>query len=56
MANKIQEIIVEPSKIIAGSAFKLKVKAIRYMTCLEMKTITCAAAKEFYCSQVKGED
>ena len=56
MPNKIQEIIVEPSKVYAGSTFKLKVKAIRYMTCLEMKTITCAAASKFTCSQVKGED
>lgn len=53
--NKIQEIIVEPQKVYVGSTFKLKIKAIRYMTCMEMKTITCKQAKKFTCSQVKGD-
>lgn len=53
--NKIQEIIVEPQKVYVGSTFKLKIKAIRYMTCREMKTITCKQAKKFTCGQAKGD-
>lgn len=41
MANKIKEIIVEPSKVYESSTFKLKIKAIRYMTCKEARTWTC---------------
>jgi hypothetical protein len=52
--SKIKEIIVEPSKVYVGSTFKLKIKAIRYMTCKEMKTITCKQAKQYTCKQVKG--
>lgn len=35
--NKIKEIVIEPSKIYLGSIFKLKVKAIRYLTYQELK-------------------
>lgn len=52
--NKIIEKIVEPSKIITGSIFKLKIKVIRYLTCKEMKSKTCKEAKEFSCGEVKG--
>lgn len=54
MANKIIEKIIEPSKIVVGSTFTLKIKAIRYMTCAEMKTITCVAAQEYSCEEVRG--
>lgn len=35
--SKIKEIIIEPSKVYLGSIFKLKVKAIRYLTYQEIK-------------------
>ncbi len=54
MPNKITEIILEPSKIIVGSNFKLKVKAIRYLICNETKTKTCNEIKKFTCNEVKG--
>ena len=52
--NKIIEKITEPSKVYVGSVFKLKIKAIRYMTCREMKTITCLGAKNYKCKEVTG--
>lgn len=52
--NKIKEIIVEPSKIFVDCMFKLKIKAITYMTCKEMKILTCKEAKKFTCKEVKG--
>lgn len=36
--SKIQEIIVEPTKVQVGSTFKLKIKAIKYLTYNELKT------------------
>ena len=54
MANKITEIITEPNKIYIGSTFKLKIKAIRYITCNEAKTKTCNYMKQFTCNEVKG--
>lgn len=50
--QKITEIIVEPTKITVGSTFKLKIKAIRYMTCKEMKQIACSKVKKFICEEV----
>lgn len=55
MANKITEILIEPDKIRTGSIFKLKVKAIRYMTCEEMKTKTCLESAKWSCKEVAGE-
>ena len=52
--NKITEIITEPNKIYVDSVFKLKIKALRYLTCGEAKTKTCNYIKEFKCSEVKG--
>lgn len=54
-ANKITEILVEPNKLKVGSTFKLKIKAIRYMTCEEMKTKTCAESSKWKCKEVAGE-
>ena len=56
MANKIKEVIQEPSKLTEGSSFKLRIKAIMYMTCREMKIFSCTQAKEYTCGQVKGEN
>ncbi len=53
--NKIEEIVVEPSKIFESSTFKLKIKAIRYMTCKEMKTKTCKATRTWTCREVGGK-
>lgn len=53
--SKIQEIIVEPSKIYAGSTFKLKIKAIRYATYNELKVRTYSTMQNFTYSELKGE-
>lgn len=37
MPNKIIETVIEPSKVIVGSIFKIKIKAIRYTTYKELK-------------------
>lgn len=55
MPNKIQEIILEPTNINVGSLFKLKVKAIRYMTYNELKTKTYSELTEFTYKELKGE-
>ena len=38
-----------------GSSFKLKVKAIRYLTYEELKTMTYEQIKTYTYSQVKGD-
>lgn len=38
MPNKIIETVIEPSKVVVGSIFKIKIKAIRYATYVELKT------------------
>lgn len=55
--SKIQEIILEPSKIYVGSTFKLKIKAIRYTTYEELKANnkTYEQLKDFEYSNLKGE-
>lgn len=52
MANKIKEIIVEPSKVYESSTFKLKIKAIR---CEEMQLKTCIESSKWKCKEVTGE-
>lgn len=37
MPGKIIETIIEPSKVVVGSIFKIKIKAIRYTTYKELK-------------------
>lgn len=37
-----------------GSSFKLKIKAIRCLTCKETKTKTCAYMKNHTCGEVRG--
>lgn len=53
--SKIKEIIIEPSKIIAGSTFLLKIKATRYLTYGEVKEKTISEMKQFTIAEVKGE-
>lgn len=55
MPNKIIETIVEPSKVIVGSTFLLKVKAIRYLTYAELKQKTYNEIKAYTYAQLKGE-
>lgn len=54
MANKITEIIVEPTKLYVGSSFRLKVKAIKYVTYNEVKTKTYNDIKNYTYNALKG--
>lgn len=54
--SKITEIILEPSKIYAGSNFLLKIKAIRYATYQELKQKkTYTETQDYSYSDLKGE-
>lgn len=56
MSNKITKVLVEPSKIIEGSTFMLKIKAIRYATYQELKDkLTYTTLEDYTYSQLKGE-
>lgn len=55
MANKILETIVEPSKVVVGSTFLLKIKATRYLTYTEVKQKTYNEIKSYTYSELKGE-
>ena len=55
MATKIIEKIAEPAKIIAGSTFLLKIKAIRYLTYNEVKENTYTQTKVYTYAQLKGD-
>lgn len=54
--NKIKEILVEPSKVYAGSTFLLKIKAIRYLTYKEVKeNFTYTTVQQYTYGQLKGD-
>lgn len=53
--NKITEIIVEPDKVYVGSTFKLKIKAIRYMTYAEIETKTYEEIEKYAYNELEGE-
>ena len=53
--SKIIETIVEPNKIEVGSTFKLKIKAIRYMSYAEMKARTVTTIKNYTVATLKGD-
>lgn len=55
MANKIAEIIIEPTKLYVGSSFRLKVKAIRYATYNELKPFNYNEVKNYTYKELKGE-
>lgn len=55
MATKIIEKIIEPSKILAGSNLKLKIKAIRYATYRELKEKQYRNIKTYDYKTLKGE-
>lgn len=55
MSTKIIEKIVEPSKVYIGSTFKLKIKAIRYLTYNELKNMTYQEGKAFIYKTMKGD-
>ena len=52
---KIIEKILEPSRIEVGSTFKLKIKAIRYLTYAELKEQTISKMKQYTVAELKGE-
>lgn len=54
--SKIREIIVEPSKIICGSTFRLKIKAIRYLSYQEMKELTVNQLRQYTVAEMKGDE
>lgn len=54
MANKIVEIIIEPTKLYVGSSFRLKVKAIRYATYNELKPFNYNEVKNYTYNALKG--
>lgn len=53
--QKIQEIIIESDKIRVGSVFRLKVKAINYLTYKELKNQNYNYFKEYKYKELKGE-
>lgn len=53
--NKIVEKILEPSRIEVGSTFKLKIKAIKYITYAELKEKTVSKIKQYTVANLKGE-
>lgn len=53
--KKIIEKIIEPSRIEVGSTFKLKIKAIRYMSYAELKERTISKIKQYTIADLKGE-
>lgn len=56
MSDKITRVLIEPSKIIEGSTFLLKIKAIRYATYEELKTkLTYTTLQDYTYDQLKGE-
>ena len=52
---KITEIIVEPEKISTGSTFKLKIKAIRYITYAELENKTYEEIENYTYNELEGE-
>ena len=54
MANKITEVIVEPSKMYVGDSFRLKVKTIKYATYNELKIKTYNDIKNYTYNELKG--
>ena len=55
MANKITEIIIEPTKVYVGFTFRLKIKATRYATYNEIKSKTYDQLKTYTYADMKGE-
>lgn len=53
--HKIVEKLVEPSRIEVGSIFKLKIKAIRYMSYAEMKVRKVSNIKNYTVATLKGD-
>ena len=55
MSNKITEVIIEPTNVYTGDRFRLKVKAIRYLTFNELKELTYNQVRNFTWGNLKGE-
>lgn len=52
---KIKEIITEPSKVEVGSVFKLKIKAIRYVTYQELATLDYEDVDNYTYGELRGD-
>ena len=55
MSTKIIEKLIEPVKVETGSIFKLKIKAIRYLTYAELQQMTYRELKNFTYKNLKGD-
>ena len=53
--TKINEIIIEPSKIYVDSNFKIKIKAVRYTTYNDVKNKTYNYSKKFKYKDLRGD-
>lgn len=53
--QKIIEKIIEPSKVYAGSIFRLKIKAIRHLRYGEIKNMSVNDLKQYTVADLKGE-
>lgn len=53
--KKILEFICEPEKIYVGSTFKIKIKAIQYMTYEDLKRKSWNDLKKYTYKSLKGE-
>lgn len=52
--NKIEEFVVEPEKILVGSTFLLKIRAIRYLSYKEIKNKEYKYFKDYKYKNMKG--
>lgn len=53
--NKIKEIIVEPTKILVGSTFLVKIKTINSFNYQELSEKSYLEIKKITYSEIKGE-
>ena len=56
MANKILDIIVEPTPVYEGSTFRLKVKVKKGLTYEELKRLTYEELKAYTYQDLKGDN
>lgn len=52
--QKIKEIILEPDKIKVGSSFRLKIRAINYLSYNELKNKNYNYFKDYKYKELKG--
>ena len=56
MANKILDIIVEPTPVYEGSTFRLKVRVKNGLTYEELKRLTYEELKAYTYQDLKGDN